>query len=348
MDPHAAATGLDLALAGTLYLVSSRPDGVGDTLIFLEAVSATLVLPFRAALLYVVAVMLVMVGIELVVRHPWSLDVILHDVGVRLVRIALVAYAGAILAGRLTLEQRATRRAETEAEQWAELDRLRSNFVAAVSHDLRTPLTAVRAGLGLLEASAGDHLRVDEGHLLGTVRRNVDRLGIQIDDLLLLNQLEAGRCPITAVAIDLRAVIAGAVAVAHPLTGQKGQVLEVAVDRPLLVEGDRRRLEQVLVNLVANAHHHTPSGTHITVGGRETPDGILLRVEDDGPGIPEPARTHLFERFYRADAGTAGSGLGLAVVKAIVECHGGHVWVESDVGHGTTFSVLLPRQIPKD
>jgi two-component system OmpR family sensor kinase len=188
----------------------------------------------------------------------------------------------------------------------------------------------------------------DEAQLLTNARRNVDRLGIQVDDLLSLNQLEAGEFPITVTLFDLRIVIANAVAVAHPLIEQKGQVLQIAADRPLLVEGDRRHLEQALVNLVANAHRHTPPGTRITVGGRETPDGVVLHVEDDGPGIPEHARRHLFERFYRVDATTAGSGLGLTIVNAVVERHGGRVWVESEHGQGTIFFVLLPHPMPEE
>jgi signal transduction histidine kinase len=339
---------LDLVLAGTLYLLNSRFDGVVYTLVFLAVVSAAATLPLRAALFYVVVAMLVTVGFELLLRHPWSLDVIVGDIGVRLLRLSLVAFVAAILARRLTLEQLATRRAQLEAEQLAELDRLRGNFVAAVSHDLQTPLTAIRAALGLLETSAGDHLLADEAQLLSNARRNVDRLGLQIDDLLLLNQLEAGQVPITVAPFDLRIVITDAVAVAHPLTEQKGQVLEMAVNGPLLVEGDRRRLEQALVNLVANAHYHTPSGTRITISGRETPDGVVLQVSDDGPGIPTQAQEHLFERFYRVEAGTAGSGLGLTIVKAIVDRHGGRIWVESKPGGGSAFFVWFPQPMPKE
>jgi signal transduction histidine kinase len=122
----------------------------------------------------------------------------------------------------------------------------------------------------------------------------------------------------------------------------------MAVNGPLLVEGDRRRLEQALVNLVANAHHHTPSGTRITISGRETPDGVVLQVSDDGPGIPAQARERIFERFYRADAGTVGSGLGLTIAKAIVERHGGRIWVESDLGRGAAFFVFLPQHRSKE
>jgi signal transduction histidine kinase len=333
---------LDLVIAGMLYLLNTSFDGAVYTLVFLAVVSAAATLPLRSALFYVVVSMLILIGFELILRHPWSPEVILQDVGVRMLRVGLVAFVAAILARRLTLEQLATRQAQHEAEHLAELDRLRGTFVAAVSHDLQTPLTAIRAGLGLLEASAGTRLRDDEVQLLSNARRNVDRLGLQINDLLSLNQLEAGQFPLTASPFDLRAAIVSAVAVTHPLTEQKGQVLEVAVDRPLLVVGDQRRLEQALVNLVANAHYHTPPGTRITIGGWHTADGVELQVSDNGPGIPQDAREQLFDRFYRADAATAGSGLGLNIAKAIVERHGGRLWVESAPGQGATFSALLP------
>lgn len=258
------------------------------------------------------------------------------DEALTLVVFLVIATAGARLMEELRTQT-------IEAERLTELDRLRGGFVAAVSHDLQTPLTAIRAGLGLLETSAGDHLRPEELQLLGNARRNVDRLGLQINDLLALNRLEAGQFPIAVAPIDLRSVIADSVAVAYPLTEQKGQRLEIAVDRPLRVEGDQRYLGHALLNLVANAHTHTPPGTRITIGGRETAEGVLVEVADDGPGIPEHARAHLFDRFYRANSSGSGSGLGLSITKAIVERHGGRVWVESEPGHGTTFFVLLAR-----
>jgi signal transduction histidine kinase len=263
------------------------------------------------------------------------------DEALTLVAFLVVALVGAQLVTEI-------RRRTLEAERLAELDRLRGSFVAAVSHDLQTPLTAIRAGLGLLETSASPHLRPEEVQLLNNARRNVDRLGLQINDLLALNQLEAGQFPLTVAPFDLRAVIADAVAVAHPLIEQKGQVLEVIVNGPLLVAGDRRHLEQAMLNLVTNAHHHTPPGTHITIGGRNTAEGVELQIADDGPGIPAEARDHIFERFYRAETATSGSGLGLAIAKAVVERHGGRVWVDSEPGRGAVFFVMLPHQAAKE
>ena len=339
---------LDLALAGGLYLLSGQYDSPLYSLVFLVVVSATATLPPRQALVYVAMATCVVIGGELILRHPWAVEVMVRDVGGRLLRLSLVAIVAAILARRLTEQQLATSRARLEAERLAELERVRGGFVAAVSHDLRTPLTAVRAALGLLEASAADRLDGDELSLLTNARRNVDRLGLQINDLLSLSHLEADAFHIDATPLDLRAVIADAMAVAHPLIEQKGQVLQMMVDYPLLAEGDRRHLEQMLVNLVANAHRHTPPGTHIVIRGCAKPDGVLLQVEDDGPGMPPDVLTHIFDRFYQGDAAVAGSGLGLTIAKAIVERHGGRIWVESEPGHGTTVFVWLPCQVPKE
>lgn len=338
---------LDLAVAGSLYLLNSVLGGTVYTLLFLIVVSAAAVLPLRAAFVYVVVVIVIEIGLELILRQPGSLNVVMRDLGAQLLRIVLVVVVAAILVRRLTLEQLATHRAQGEAEHLAELDRLRRNFVAAVSHDLQTPLTAARAGLGLLESSAVERLRQDERQLLANARRNIDRLGLQIDDLLSLNRIEAGEFGLTLAPLDVRAAIASAVAVTHPLVEQKGQSLQIDVTGPLPVDGDQRHLEQALVNLVANAHRHTAAGARIIIWGRETADGVLLRIEDDGPGIPPDAQQRIFDRFSQA-GDSAGSGLGLAIVQAIVERHGGRVWVESAPGSGACFFVSLPRQTPPE
>ncbi len=244
---------------------------------------------------------------------------------------------------RLAREEAAAQAERDRAARLAELDRLRREFVASVSHDLRTPLTSIRAGVGLLATRALDRLDPDERDMLAVVRRNIERLANQVDYLLTANQLEAGALRLTPEPLDLRAVATDAVAAVHPLYRGKGQALEVDLPEPLPVEGDARRLGQALVNLLDNAHYHTPSGTRIAVSGCADGAEVRLAVSDDGPGIPPGELERVFERFHRLSAAAGGSGLGLATAKALVELHGGRIWIESRPGEGATFHIALPR-----
>ena len=128
----------------------------------------------------------------------------------------------------------------------------------------------------------------------------------------------------------------------YPLVQDKGQALELDLAEPLPYAGDARRLEQVLVNLLANAHRHTPSGTRIRLAGRVAAGEVRLTVSDDGGGIPIEEQEAIFRRFHRLDTTGDGSGLGLAIALRIVELHGGQLAVESAPGAGTRFHITLP------
>jgi two-component system sensor histidine kinase KdpD len=234
------------------------------------------------------------------------------------------------------------RSARDQTEQLGELDRLRSIFVSSVSHGLRTPLTAARAGLGMLGTTAADRLRSDERDLLENARRNTARLGLIIDDLLAYNQLEAGTLRLDREPLDLRAVVTEAMSSVHPLIQEKGQILEVDLPEPLPGEGDPRRLEQVAVNVLANAHLHTPKGTRISISGRVSGGEVSLSVGDNGPGIPQGELEAVFRRFHRLGSARGGSGLGLAIARGIVELHGGRIRAESRPEAGATFHIFLP------
>ncbi len=236
------------------------------------------------------------------------------------------------------------KRVAEQVRRSEELDRLRSEFISTVSHDLRTPLTAIQAGLGMLEMGAADQLGPDERQLLSDAWLNAQRLGRLIDDLLTLNQLEAGTLRLEWQPLDLRAIALGAVSCVHVLTRQKGQELEVDLPDSLFVEGDRRRLEQAAVNLLANAHFHTPAGARIWVSGGNASGKSLLSVSDNGPGIPAQEIEAIFGRYHRITSVGAGSGLGLAIARGIVELHGGRIWAESKPGQGATFHIALPSQ----
>jgi signal transduction histidine kinase len=236
-------------------------------------------------------------------------------------------------------------RERAEAERLVEVDRLRSEFVALVSHELKTPLTAIRASVGLLETSAVERLRSEEQELLTNTRLSAQQLGILIDDLLAYNQLAAGTLQFDPQPVDLREVVGSAMQAVQSLFQEKDQRLAVDLPSPLPVLGSTIELEQVVINLLANANRHTPSGAQITVAGWVAGQHVRLSVADTGLGVPDEELEAIFRRFYRPrTTPTAGSGLGLAIARELVERHGGRIWAESEPGQGMTVRVTLPMR----
>jgi signal transduction histidine kinase len=334
---------LGLPVSGLIYFLGAEPGGPLFVLFFLSLVCATATSTLRGGLLYTAgsAVLTVIIDPTFPRWSPSEGDV--RDLGARLVLLCVFGVGTAILRRRLTLEQQTASLARGESERLGEIDRLRDLFVSSVSHDLRTPLTATRAGLGLLRTSASGRLRADERDLLDNARRNTDRLGMLIDDLLAYNQLEAGTLRLDRELLDLRAVVTEAMSSVHPLIQEKGQTLEVDLPEPLPGEGDPRRLEQVVVNVLANAHLHTPEGTRIGISGRVSGEEVSLSVGDNGPGVPQAELETIFRRSHRLGSAWGGSGLGLAIARGIVELHGGRIYAESRPGAGATFYVFLPH-----
>lgn len=333
------ATGLPVS--ALIYYLGGEPGGPLFALFFLLVVCAAATLTLREGLLYVVIAAALTAVID-TTFSGWS-EGDLRGLGTRLLLLAVFGANTAILMRRVALERVAARSARDQSERLEELDRLRVRFVSSVSHGLRTPLTASRAALGLLESSAAGRLGPDERNLLENARRNTARLGRAIDDLLAFNQLEAGTLHLERAALDLREVVTEAMSAVYALIREKGQTLEMELPDLLPVNGDTRRLEQVLVNLLENAHLHTAGGTRIAVSGRASEAEVSLTVEDDGPGIPEGELENVFGRFYRLGPVEDGSGLGLAICRGIVELHGGRVWAEGRPGAGAAFRVVLPR-----
>jgi signal transduction histidine kinase len=227
---------------------------------------------------------------------------------------------------------RALDEAQTETE--ASLRRQRE-FVADASHELRTPLTSVLANLELLaETLQGDQREVAESAL-----RSSQRMRRLVADLLLLARADARR-EVTHAPLDLGAVLVDAAAEAGVLAD--GRDITVEAEPDVVVEGARDELHRVVLNLLENALRHTPEGTHVRARvGREDGQAVLM-VEDDGPGIPNELRERVFDRFVRGSGDASGSfGLGLSIVRAVAEQHGGSVTVE-DAEPGARFIVRLP------
>jgi PAS domain S-box-containing protein len=230
------------------------------------------------------------------------------------------------------------KRAERSAE------RLKDEFFAAVSHELRTPLTSI---VGYLEVLLDDE-ELDPTHhrFLTVVERNAQRLVRLVGDLLFVAQVEAGQARLEPVEMDLATVAWQAVESAQPRALSGGVTLELDCPTFAPMHGDPHRLAQALDNLVSNAIKFTPEGGLVEVRIRHGARATVLEVQDSGIGIPEGEQDRLFERFFRASTVTSrvpGVGLGLTIVKAIIDGHGGTLRVSSREGAGTTFRVELPN-----
>jgi signal transduction histidine kinase len=238
---------------------------------------------------------------------------------------------------------------EREREQVARLealDELQDAFVSAVSHELRTPLTCIKTSVDLLHATSGC-LADEQGELVRTMEHHVARLEGLVADLLDVTRLEAGQVTLSTQPTDVTEIVRRVVNALHPLTARKDQTIELELPTSLvLVEADRRRIEQVLTNILSNAIKFTPKGGRIAISLLDRPDAVEVQVTDDGPGISESDAEHLFERFYTGAErrGLAGVGLGLYIARQMVELHGGRIWVESKPGQGSRFLFTLPRQ----
>jgi signal transduction histidine kinase len=227
----------------------------------------------------------------------------------------------------------------------ARTDKERAEFLAVVSHEMRTPLTSIISFSELLRGEAGG-LSPEGLRFLGIIERNADRLLRLIDDLLMLNRLEAGGQPLELVQVSLPELAAEAVKNAAPVAAKSGVTVHLdAGDGPELL-ADPRRLTQVFDNLIGNAVKFSHVDGLVRVRARHVRGNWRIDVSDTGIGIPADEAARLFGLFVRGSnariAGLPGTGLGLAIVKSLVEMHGGHVRVESALGEGTTFSVYLP------
>jgi two-component system OmpR family sensor kinase len=235
---------------------------------------------------------------------------------------------------------------EAAFEERRESERRLRRFVGDASHELRTPLTSIRGYAELFRRGA-DSRPEDLARVMRRIEEAAARMGVLVDDLLLLARLDQGR-PLERRPVDLVRVVTEAVESARTVASDRTIGFDDGVTAGVV--GDEGRLRQVIDNLLENARVHTPPGTPVDVTLHSNHDRVLLTVADRGPGLDPEASERAFERFYRGDPArsrtTGGAGLGLSIVAAIVEAHGGTVRASTREGGGARFDVELPVQGP--
>ena len=228
-----------------------------------------------------------------------------------------------------------------------ELEKVRQDFVANVSHELRTPLTTIKGyAETLLEGALKEEVAF---RFVQVIKRHTDRLTKIVEDLLMLSKIESKEFQLKIEVISLRDLIDDVIDFIREAAERK----KISISRNeilsfLIMEADRNYLEQILTNLLDNAIKYTPEGGKVTISAIEKDQReIQFSIQDNGIGIPTEDLPRIFERFYRVDKGRSqelgGTGLGLSIVKHLVQAHGGRVWVESQLGQGSTFYFTLPK-----
>jgi two-component system NtrC family sensor kinase len=230
-----------------------------------------------------------------------------------------------------------------EITHFEELSRLKDEFVATVSHDLKNPLTVIRGAAHFLEQP--EVVEEDRDKFVTNIQDSADRMNTLITHLLDLGKLQSGM-GLELVDMDAQPLLREVVGDYEELVQAQGLTLSLLAPSSLMVHADAGRLRQVLENLLSNAMKYTPVGGEIIVDGAVQGDQVLFQVRDTGRGVAPRDQPYVFDKFYRgqSDGGdeVEGTGLGLAIVKSIVERHNGRVWLESEPGEGSTFFFALP------
>lgn len=243
-----------------------------------------------------------------------------------------------------TFDAMASRLEEAEANR-AALERSRQELFAAISHDLRTPLSSIRVMVDALTDGVVSDEQTTTRYLV-TMSADIERLSLLIDDLFELARIESGALQLRLQQTELDRVIAGAVAGASPVAELAKVAVSFEPGAETTLFADPERLTRVLGNLLQNAIRHTPADGSVVVSTSSAGSEVLVSVTDSGVGIPAADLPYVFDRFYRADKARTraggGSGLGLSISKGIIEAHGGRIWIDESVASGTRVTFTLP------
>jgi two-component system sensor histidine kinase KdpD len=236
-------------------------------------------------------------------------------------------------------QQRALDLRAAEAETLRRSEQLKGALLDAVTHDLRTPLTSIKAAATTLRAAVAPEVR-DE--LCGVIEEETDRLDHFVQGMLDFARLRAGEVTLESREVSAEEIIENALLRAEPLVSD--HEITVNADAELALRADPRLIAQVLFALLENAARYSPRGSRIAISASPRDDSVCFSVVDQGPGIPPEVRSRVFEHFYRGNE-SSGTGMGLAIARRIVEAHGGNIWIEGDgTGHGSEFRFLIPRR----
>src|SRR5271170_6983815 len=259
------------------------------------------------------------------------------------------------LAEQLSQAREEQHQHKIQLTQRSELDTLKDEFISTVSHELRTPLTSIRGALGLLSSGIIGDVDAKALNLLRIAVTNTDRLIRLINDILDLERMESGRAPLQIRRCSLRDLAQQAIDTMTPMADantvhlalEPFTVAQAAYPEALFFDGDADRILQVITNLLSNAIKFSPVASTVRIHTEATSDSILLKVVDEGRGIPTDKLDSIFDRFQQIEPSDArqkgGTGLGLAICRSIVQQHSGSIWAQRNLGLGSTLYVMLPR-----
>lgn len=244
-----------------------------------------------------------------------------------------------------TLQQSYMKELEGRQREAERLNRTKSEFMAGITHELRTPLHTIIGFSDLLNEELEGSLNAAQKGFVAHIRKDSAHLLGLINDVLDFSRIDAGGLHLHTETVQLAEAVEEAVSSIRLHAGAKGLALHSEVPHGIRVSADPARLRQILYNLLSNAEKFTPSGGSITVRAADERDYARITVEDTGVGIPAEEQPRVFERFYQVEHTRGGAGLGLAICKQLVEMHGGTISVDSSEGNGSRFHFTLPRQV---
>ena len=222
-----------------------------------------------------------------------------------------------------------------------EMDEMKSKFLGTASHELKTPLTAIKANVDFILSGREGPIPRNLRQYLFTIQRNTNRIQEIMEKMLDMARIKAGKIGLLVERVNLLSAVKEFVKEIKPV--EKRIDIKIKISRNIHVQADKDRLHDIYVNLLSNAFKFTPTGGEVRIGARRDNDVVLAEVSDTGVGIPEDQREKVFDEFYQVDRRRyGGTGLGLTIVKGIVEEHGGKIWVDSKLGRGSSFYFTVP------